>query len=147
MYKYGILLHMSFMYICNGIFVMVYSLLVSCGATSRDRSIYYILRVLLYEITYHTRFIIIISLFTHCNKNNGTIKKNPVNFTFQFKHVIYDIFYIIISIIMAYLLYISLNITPLDATFLMNYCLEFDVIMWKWSFSSLYIAVVNTKQW
>ncbi len=30
--------------------------------------------------------IIIISLFTHCNKNNGTIKK-PVNFTFQFKQM------------------------------------------------------------
>ncbi len=30
--------------------------------------------------------IIIISLFTHCNKNNGTIKKE-VNFTFQFKQM------------------------------------------------------------
>ncbi len=27
-----------------------------------------------------------ISLFTHCNKNNGTIKKT-VNFTFQFKQM------------------------------------------------------------
>ncbi len=30
--------------------------------------------------------IIIISLFTHCNKNNGTIKKT-VNFTFQFNQM------------------------------------------------------------
>ncbi len=31
--------------------------------------------------------VIIISLFTHCNKNNDTIKKKKVNFTFQFKQM------------------------------------------------------------
>ncbi len=43
--------------------------------------------------------IIIISLFTHCNKNNGTIEKNSKFYISIEADVIYDIFYIIMSIV------------------------------------------------